>query len=116
MSKELIQTLNSSLWQLGWNWQHPRIKSYLGIVAQRLKTVGFQSLEEIPEDYLQRLIKLVNLYYQCDRLLKLMKRSWEDQDIRSIVSSYGYADRMPLKGYEALHKFLDDHWYDKYGF
>lgn len=115
-TQELIQTLNSSLWQLGWTWQHPRVKAYLAIVAQRLKVLEFQSLEEIPEDYLQRLIKLVSLYYQCDRLIKLMKKSWEDPEVQKVATAYGYVGKMPLEGYQILHELLDDEWYDKYGF
>ena len=74
-TQELIQTLNASLWQLGWTWQHPRVKAYLQIVAQRLKVSEFQSLEEIPNDYIIRLINLLKNYYECERLLKLMKKS-----------------------------------------
>lgn len=116
-TQELIQKLNTCLWQLGWTWTHPRIKAYLGIVSQKLKTAEFQSLVDVPEGYLSRLIKLVDLYYQCDKLLKLMKRTWQDPEIQQIINSYGYdGDSMPLEGYEALHKFLDDFWYDNYGF
>jgi len=116
MSEGLVQSLNSSLWQLGWNSQHPRVKAYLGIVAQRLQLIEFQSLADVPAIYLEKLIQLVNLYYQCDNLLRLMKRKWEDDDIKAIILAYGYTDKMPLKGYAALHKFLDDYWYEHYGF
>jgi hypothetical protein len=114
--QELIGLLNSHLYQLGWTWQHPRIKSYLDKVANRLLVFQFQSLEDIPIDYLSRLNTLVEMYYHCDRLLKMMKKPWTDKDIQEIIVSYGYEDKMPLKGWERLRSHIDDVWYNTYGF
>lgn len=114
--QELISLLNSHLYQLGWTWQHPRIKSYLDKVANRLLVFQFQSLEEVPVDYLTRLVKLTELYYHCDRLLKMISKDWSDQDVQKIITSYGYKDKMPLKGWEQLKNYIDDIWYNTYGF
>ena len=114
--QELISLLNSHLYQLGWTWQHPRIKAYLDRVSNRLLMFQFQSVEQIPVDYLARLVRLVEIYYHCDRLLKMMKKGWKDKDIMRIVISYGYGDEMPIKGYEQLKGYLDDLWYNQYGF
>ena len=116
MNQESIQTLNACLWELGWTWQHPRVQGYLEIVANRLKVLQFNKIEDIPEFYMQKLIKLLKLYYDCDKLLKMMAKTWEDADIKLIISSYSYIDKMPVKGYEELYKFLDYTWYNEYGF
>ena len=106
--QELISLLNSHLYQLGWTWQHPRIKSYLDKVANRLLVFQFQSLEEVPVDYLTRLVKLTELYYHCDRLLKMMSKDWSDQDVQKIITSYGYFAQgitVPKKVFCTLRKF-----------
>lgn len=114
--QELIGLLNSHLYQLGWNWQHPRIKSYLEKVASRLLVFEFQSVEQIPITYLTRLVQLVELYYHCDRLLKMMNKDWSDESVQNIITSYGYEDKMPLKGWIHLRNHIDDVWYNLYGF
>lgn len=116
MQQPILQTLNASLYKLGWSWQHPKIKAYLKIVAQRLGRLEFQNINEVPEEYLQRLATIVELYYDCNRLLELMKMTWSHPDIRKIVASYGHLDRMPIKGYKQLYDYLNDIWYNLYGF
>lgn len=105
-----VQVLNGHLYQLGWNWQHPRIKGYLEVVAQGLKREKFQSISEVPERYIRCLIKLCHLYHECDKSIKILDLTWESEDIRLIMQPWGYGDKMPLKGWEQLYEWLNDNY------
>ncbi|OKH16833.1 hypothetical protein FACHB389_35305 [Nostoc calcicola FACHB-389] len=105
---ETVKTFNAHLYQLGWNWQHPRIQGYLEVVAQGLKRENFQSINEVPEKYIQCLIKLMNLYQECIKMLKIVGLAWDSKEVQSIMQSWGHGDRMPLKGWKQLHEWLID--------
>lgn len=94
--------------KLGWEWNEPRILDWLDRVMRIKHRTRYQTLSQVPPDYLVTLARFLDIYFKCDCLLKALKANWSHSIVRAVQQKYGCINRLPLKGYQELERELED--------
>ena len=98
------------LGRLGWDWEHPRVASWLSRVREHY---GWGTNEPLPDFVLISLSKFLNLYVKCNSQLGRVNSSWNDKTVTQIEARFRLQGKFPtppgtlsLEGYKYLHDIL----------
>jgi hypothetical protein len=101
-----VKIFEQKLVESGLSWEHPRIQDYLKRVSKRNRQPQITRAKEIPSSYLGRLCCYLEIYTECERLLKESTLTWNSYEVRYFFEKYGDREVMPLQGWSELLDYL----------
>ena len=97
--------------RLGWNWEHPRVTSWMERVREHY---DWGDNVPLPEFVLLSLSKFLNIYLMCDNKLGAFDIKWNSPHVAQIQTKfrlegkfYAPVGTLSLDGYKYLNEKLD---------
>jgi len=107
----LLRTIDGQLYLLGWSRQHPRVIGFINAINKKHTFLNLLGLEGVPPKYLKRLIEFLQIYSQCEQLIKKFRWDWDNPTITELTRDYGGHNKMSLRGWKHLYESLENEYF-----